>query len=87
MNHPTNTLLFRPHRGGFDDSMKLVEEVHSLKDLTNIAGKLLNGLVSDSMIRSSHYCYDERNKWNTHIIMVEGKGPIGFANGPINSLF
>jgi hypothetical protein len=79
-------LLFRPHRGGFDESMALVEEVPTLCELTNIAGKIVNGLVSGGMIRCSHYCFDERNKWNTYIITVDGVGVIGFTNGPIKQL-
>lgn len=29
------------------------------------------------------YCYDERNDWNTHIVVVAGVGVIGFTNGVV----
>jgi hypothetical protein len=66
--------------------MAEVREINTIHDLTEEAGKMVIGLVSDGMIRCSHYCLDERNKWNTHIITVEGVGVIGFTNGPIKHL-
>jgi hypothetical protein len=82
------SILFRQHRGGFDESMATTTvEINTLNDLTNEVGKAIGGMVSDGMIRASHYVFDSRNQWNTYMITVTGvDGVVGFTNAPISDI-
>lgn len=86
MSEVSKPLLFRKHRGGFSESMATVVEVKTLNDLTNEVEKIVGGLVSDGMIRSERYAYDERNGWDTFVVTVTGVGVVGFTNGPVKTL-
>ena len=80
------TLLFRFHRGGLDESMQTVTEIHSMADLINLTqekwGDMLRGISIEP------YGYDERIQWDTYIVTaVVGTNQdrvsavVGFLNG------
>ena len=68
-------MKFRPHRGGFAESMA---EVVELKDLRALAAYLE---VDIARINVKPYCYDDRNGWKTYIVTVDGQA-VGFTDGP-----
>ena len=72
-------VLYRPQRGGLDESMEELKEFDTVEDL-------LNWLCEDSDIgwgkemfavediNFSYYCYDERIDWQTYIVTINKWG-------------
>ena len=80
-------MKYRPHKGGFDESMKLVVEVNSEKELKAIIEKNYELLVHE--IEIEPYCYDPRNMWDTHIVLVKFAAmkefvPMGYTDGNLD---
>ncbi len=75
--------LFRPQRGGFEDSMKeavLFANPYVLMahlNRTHSTRVMLTELVIEP------YCFDERNGWDTYSVVMPGLGIVGFTNGPV----
>jgi len=40
--------------------------------------------VSEAALHVHYYAYDDRIEWDTHIVMLDGFGPVGFTDGPVN---
>lgn len=38
--------------------------------------------IDDDTVKVAKYHYDERIKWDTHIVTIEKYGPVGFTDGP-----
>jgi len=79
MNEP---ITFRPHRGGFKESMAEAKEFNTLDDLDIYLSRTY--LFKHGGVLSSK-CYfhdkDTRNGWErTYIVLKEGVGPVGFVN-------
>lgn len=77
-------MKYRPHTGGFDESMAQVIEVTTLEELKKEIQKTWELEIVDVCIE--HYYYDPRNMWDTHIVKVEFENegehwPIGFSDG------
>jgi hypothetical protein len=53
-------ILFRPHRGGFNDSMKLAKVVTSIEDVLHDLG------LTNVKAHCEYYAYDERSGWDTY---------------------
>ena len=71
-------VLYRPQRGGLDESMEELKEFAAVEDLLNwlcedseICGKKMFE-VED--INFSYYCYDERIDWQTFIVTINKWG-------------
>lgn len=72
-------VLYRPQRGGLDESMEELKEFDTVEHL-------LNWLCEDSDIgwgkemfavediNFSYYCYDERIDWQTYIVTINKWG-------------
>ena len=67
---------YRPQRGGFIESMALLQPVYSRRDLATILA------VPVRSIGLKPYGYDERNDWDTYIVTVKNEA-VGFTNGPL----
>ena len=79
-------LMFRPHRGSLDDSMSDIVELPDMDALIQMIEEYLSpykhGLVINrDTVKVEKYYYDERIKWDTHIVSLENYGVIGFLNG------
>jgi len=68
--------LYRPHRGGFAESMAAAVPVYDLRRLADIVGCHVNDISVD------FYCYDTRNRWDTHVVKVDGEA-VGFTSGSL----
>jgi hypothetical protein len=69
------SFLYRPHRGGLDESMSEVETL----DMESLTGKLV-ALFGPGDVEIKPYHYDARTDWNTHIVLWDGKA-VGFTDG------
>lgn len=67
-------MKYRDHRGGLDDSMATMVEIQPT--LAALAHHLK---VPANSIRVESYVYDDRIKWDTHIVLVDGR-PRGFTD-------
>lgn len=68
----------RPLRGSFREAMELVADVapnaEAVQEWAGLRGR----------VEVSQYIFDDRNGWDTHIIVIDGK-PCGFSDGPLVS--
>lgn len=72
---------FRWHRGGLDASMATTVEFETIDDLMTILSSVIDNVkISDISIKP--YTYDDRIKWDTHMVLFKGT-PVGFTNGPL----
>jgi hypothetical protein len=88
-------MKFRQHRGSLQASMETVVELADKAALIKYLRVLLNDwnktlpdvdinfprIEADS-VHVKHYAYDERTKWETHIVVIDHYGPVGFTDGP-----
>jgi len=80
---------FRPHRGGFEESMKLVQAFEDKDDLVRHIDSIAESFrvtgfplpVNEDTVKIEYYCFDDRNKWDTYIVILEGFGPFGYTDG------
>jgi hypothetical protein len=79
-------MKFREHRGGLDASMATVVEFQNRAELLEHCQVLLGPykfLFSDPHLQIFPYVHDNRIGWDTHIVIIQGYGPIGFTDGPV----
>jgi hypothetical protein len=75
-------IKFRPHRGGFAESMAEVREFATDQELMNhIKTSMLFSPCDNFVMLIKPYIYDDRNGWDTHIVMVKDYGVAGFTDG------
>lgn len=80
-------LKFREHRGGLQESMETVVEVVGRSDLAMHLADVLGRTVTPAALSSSPYGgMDNRIGWDTHLVMLEGFGPVGFTDAPLVSV-
>ncbi len=79
------TITLREHRGGYLDSMETVVEIErSAKSILDYMQSKLSPYNFEINKWSMHkYVFDDRNNWDTYILMIEGYGVFGFTDGPI----
>ena len=69
-------MKYRPQRGSLDESLSeaiiLPDNLRALSAALRVPAEKLN---------VKWYCYDERIRWDTHIVTVDGQA-IGFTDGP-----
>lgn len=70
--------LYREHRGSLVDSMRTVKEMSNFSELENY----IQNIHGEGEITVKEYCYDERIKWNTHIVCLDGT-PVGFTDSHV----
>lgn len=79
-------VLYRPHRGGLDESMREVVEVN---DFPQLVRHLRRGVVSyyprdlmptEENTKLEPYGFDDRIGWHTFLVTVDGKA-WGYTNG------
>lgn len=80
-------MKLREHRGLLADSMKTVVEIDpTIESLANAIQNSLHDFlcVDKDKIKVKPYVYDDRIKWDTHIVTIDGYGVYGFTDGPLN---
>lgn len=81
----TIKLLFREHRGGFEESMETVKEILSKKDLIHTISTLFPQItVTEENLKihkNNSSVLDTRNGWDTYIVSIDSFGVVGFLNG------
>lgn len=77
-------MLVREHRGNLADSMQTVKEISGLTQLLELiqGGLGLKDIEADR-VHVEPYVFDERIGWDTHLILIDGYGAWGMADGPI----
>ena len=84
----TKPVLYRPHRGGLDDSMREVVEVNDLPQLVRHMRREVESwypedeLPTEGNTKLEPYAYDPRIKWDTYLVTVKGQA-WGYTNGPL----
>ncbi len=89
-NYSANkTFQYRPHQGGLAESMDEVKTFSSKAELVKEARKFYGHLVPKNQVTSDtvhavpYGGYAPRIGWETHLVVVDGVGPIGFTDGPV----
>ena len=67
-------------RQSLSTAVRLKNRAQLLRHISGRLGKAAG--VTDDMIHVTHYGYDDRIDWDEYIIVVEGHGVFGFADGP-----
>jgi hypothetical protein len=78
----------REHRGGLSESLLTVREISDRAELVALIREQLGRFhhqVEEKDVHVERYAYDDRIKWDTHLITVDGYGVWGMADGPIPS--
>ncbi len=84
MDEVPYTVLFRPQRGGLDEAMEEVSEVHCFEDLLwRLNGDPYLSRATRGNTLVNHYGFDRRIGWDTYIVTVGGI-PRGFTSGPLS---
>ncbi len=76
-----NPLLFRFHSGTLDDSMATIIKIESHDHLITLIKDAWD--VNPTEITIKPYIYDDRIKWDTHLVLVHLGNisyPIGYLN-------
>lgn len=79
-------MKIRLHRGGYDESMATIKQIQPT--LEAVVGYVQTDLPVASIrdgfgrVEVKPYGYDERNGWDTHVVMVHGYGVFAFTDGP-----
>jgi hypothetical protein len=66
---------FRAHRGGLKESMQTVREIEPSLTALSVLLK-----ASKAAIKVVPLCHDDRNDWDTHLVIVDGNA-VGFTDG------
>jgi hypothetical protein len=83
-------MKFRAHRGGLAESMATVIEVQTRAELEKYIvdtsapfERQLRSLIAENGLYVRPYGYDERIGWDTHIVILQGYGVLGFTDGDL----
>ena len=87
-------MKFVYHRGGFKESMDTVFEFFGKQELFEILKKDFQDMYGDyfphlvpnfeiDKIKCKYIGYDDRNGWNTHYIILDGFGVLGYTDTEI----
>ena len=74
--------LFREHRASYEESMATVMEVESLAELKKVLIEKDIGFVIGPLNTLPYGGIDERNDWDTWIVMCSGS-VLGFSDGEL----
>jgi hypothetical protein len=74
----------RLHAGGLTESLATVREIAATREALALEASLFLGrIVYPHEITVKPVCYDPRTMWDTHIVLIEGVGPLGYTDGPL----
>jgi len=76
----------RDHKGTLEDAMQTVREIQTFGDLMKDINANLSpyvGLIAAERVSVNRYYFDDRIKWDTHIVTIAGYGVYGFTDGPV----
>jgi hypothetical protein len=79
-------VLYRPHRGGLDESMREVVEVNDLAQLVRHMRRGVerwypkDQLPTENNTKVEAYGYDRRIGWDTYLVTVNGQA-WGYTDG------
>jgi hypothetical protein len=76
-------MKLREHRGGLAESMETtIEIVANMRALREHINKELspNLVVTEGMLHVEPYGFDDRIKWHTFIVTIDGYGVFGFTD-------
>jgi hypothetical protein len=82
-------VLYRPHRGSLDDSMREVVEVNDFPQLVRHLRRGVESwypkdeLPTEENTRLEPYGFDKRINWETYLVTVDAKA-WGYTNGPLD---
>lgn len=76
-------MLYRPHKGGYDESMALACSVLTMSDLVRQVALQVGRKVDEQEVEITPYESEARNNWDTHLVVVRELGPVGFTSGPV----
>lgn len=82
------TLLYRSHRGHYEDSIATVREVRDLAHLVEVIREERAGwpdqdeVTAESIGVTPYHGTDARNGWDTHLVTINGRA-VGYTNGPL----
>lgn len=80
-------MKIREHRRGFAESMETVVEIEpTIEAVAGVIRKVWGESIGKCMIVTvtPYYGFDQRNGWDTHIVVVAGHGVFGFTDGPLS---
>ena len=70
-------ILFRSHRGSYNESMKTVKQFATVDEMKDyIASK---GYSKENIEIEKYHGEDTRNGWDTHYVLENGRGCIGMC--------
>lgn len=77
---------YRDHRGGYDDSMATLQEFETRADLVKYLTTDLNRFgveLRDDMVMIAPMARypDQRNGWDTHLVILQRYGVVGYTDG------
>jgi hypothetical protein len=81
-------VLYRPHRGSLNDSLREVVEVNDFPQLVRHMRREVESwypedeLPTEANTKLEPYCYDPRIGWDTYLVTVNGSA-WGYTNGPL----
>lgn len=83
-------MKFREHRGRLTDAMTTVVELTDRAALDEYLRKWFADYCAAidlpcgplPAVQVKPYAFDDRIGWDTHIVVIEGIGPVGFTDGP-----
>ena len=80
-------MKFREHRGGLTESMETTVDLPDYPALIAHLRKLAQPWqtmppIDATTVYIKHYGYDKRIGWDTHIVMLDGYGALGFTDSP-----
>ena len=79
--------LYRDHKGGLDESMATSQELNSKEDLVTYLQKSLdqygNHALDCKEIEIESIGFDDRTKWDTHIVSLTFYGVLGYTDRPV----
>jgi hypothetical protein len=76
------SFLYRPQRGGLSESMLEALKFDSKEELIQKLSEDLMVNIEANEISIKKYVYDDRIKWDTHIVLLNGNA-IGYVNKAI----
>ena len=83
-----NPVLYRPHRGSLDDSMREMVEVNDFSQLVRHMRREVESwypkieMPTEENTKLEPYAFDSRIGWNTYLVVVNGNA-WGYTNGPL----
>lgn len=84
----TETMRYRPQRGGLAESLAETVTIERSKAalVAHLCGYYADWPtpdITEATVTVKPYGYDERCDWDTHLVVLEGYGPTGMTDAPL----